>query len=227
MRVLIADDHAVLREGLSVLVDAEADMEVVGEAADGAEAVEAALRLKPDVVVMDLTMPRRGGVDAIQEIRAQAPAVKVLVLTMHDDPSYLRAAIAAGGGGYLVKSAAGAELVEAIRRVGAGETYLNLSVEAQRAHELMREVNQTRDRSGHKVPASRLSRREREVLDLVAHGYTNREIAERLGVGKKSVDTYRLRLSEKLGLRTRADLVRYALEVGILAPDSESRRDKP
>lgn len=213
IRVLIADDHAVLRAGLRMLIGAQPDMDVVGEAADGAEAVQKVLDTRPDVALVDITMPGSGGIKAIERIRQECPKTRVLVLTMHDVPAYLRSALAAGASGYIVKSAADSELLSAIRAVHRGHTVLDADLA----------VMVVQGRLGRKAagsrgggPVSPLSPREREVLDLVAQGYTNQQIAERLGLSVRTVETYRSRLVEKLGLRSRADLVRYALESGLL-----------
>lgn len=213
IRVLIADDHAVLRAGLRMLIGAQPDMDVVGEAADGAEAVQKVLDTRPDVALVDITMPGSGGIKAIERIRQECPKTRVLVLTMHDVPAYLRSALAAGASGYVVKSSADSELLSAIRAVHRGHTVLDsdLAVMAMQGR-LGRKAAGSRGGA----PVSPLSPREREVLDLVAQGYTNQQIAERLGLSVRTVETYRSRLVEKLGLRSRADLVRYALESGLL-----------
>lgn len=213
IRVLIADDHAVLRAGLRMLIGAQPDMAVVGEAADGAEAVQKALETRPDIALMDITMPGSGGIKAIERIRQECPKTRVLVLTMHDVPAYLRSALAAGASGYVVKSAADSELLSAIRAVHRGRT----AVDPDLAVMVLQGALGRRAAGGQgNEPMDTLSPREREVLDLVARGYTNHQIAERLGLSVRTVETYRSRLVEKLGLRSRADLVRYALESGLL-----------
>jgi DNA-binding NarL/FixJ family response regulator len=215
IRILIADDHAVLRAGLRMLIGAQADMEVVGEAADGEEAVRRAAELRPDIVLLDITMPGMGGIKAIEEIRRRAPATRVLVLTMHDVPAYLRSVLAAVGSGYVVKRAADAELLSALRGVHGGRTVLDPSLAVR---VVQGGIGRRGPAPGTPVLASPLSQREREVLDLVAQGYTNQQIADRLGLSVKTVETYRSRLVEKLGLRSRADLVRYALDSGLFGP---------
>jgi two-component system, NarL family, response regulator NreC len=212
IRILIADDHTVLRAGLRMLIGAQPDMEVVGEAADGEAAVRKALETRPDVVLMDITMPGSGGLKAIERMREECPKSRVLVLTMHDVPAYLHSALAAGAAGYVVKSAADSELLSAIRSVRRGRTVLDPALAATVVQAALRK----------RVPGAQvggslnlLSPREREVLDLVAQGYTNRQIADRLGLSVKTVETYRTRLVEKLGLRSRADLVRYAVDSGL------------
>jgi two-component system, NarL family, response regulator NreC len=217
IRILLADDHPIVRSGLRALVDTQRDMEVVGEAADGAEAVEQAERLRPDVLLLDLSMPRLGGLAAIRFVAAKAPGTKVLVLTMHDEPAYLRQALAAGSAGYLAKMAVDIELVAAIRAVCRGETYVHSSLTSALVPS-----------SGSRPPAAGdrleiLSAREQEVLHLLARGYTNQQAADSLAVSVKTIETHRARLFDKLGLRTRAELVQYALDRGLLHPDGSPR----
>jgi two-component system response regulator NreC len=195
-----------------MLIGAQADMEVVGEAADGEAAVAATVEARPDVALIDITMPGGGGVRAIERIRAASSRTRVLVLTMHDLPAYVRLALAAGAAGYVVKRAADAELLSAIRAVHEGHTVVDPRLAAQ-----LVQVRH-RGREPGAAPASPLSPRERDVLELVAQGYTNQQIAGRFGVSVKTVETHRARLTEKLGLRSRAELVRYALDSGLLAP---------
>jgi two-component system response regulator NreC len=215
IRILLADDHPILRAGLRMLVSSGADMEVVAEAGDAAMASAEAARTQPDVAVLDLDMPG-GGIGAIPKIHEVSPATRVLVLTIHDDLAYLRAALAAGGVGYLVKTAADTDLLNAVRTVRQGRTYIDVALrdsgEPQAA---------TRADDGVVHPSVPLSERELQVLELVALGYTHREIAEQVQLSIKTVETYRARVAEKLALRTRAELVRYALETGILAPGSD------
>lgn len=206
-RVLLADDHAILRAGLAMLVRAQPDLEVVAEAADGIEALEKIRRTKPDVVILDLTMPRMSGFDALREIVRDHPDTKVLVLTMHDDPAYGRSLLAAGALGYVTKRAADRELLTAIRAVREGRQFVDVT----QAEDML-------PRSAARVPLSRelLSQRERQVLVLLARGHTHQEVADRLALSIKTVETYLSRLTSKLGLHRRAELVRYALETGIL-----------
>lgn len=211
IRILIADDHAVLRAGLRMLLDAQPDMEVVGEAQDGQEALERVRQLTPDVVLLDVTMPRAGGLEVIEAIRRTSPRSRVLMLTMHDDEGYLKEALAAGGSGYVLKRAADAELLTAIRAVHRGGTYLH----HEHARALLEGmVDRQRTQEAGQEPV--LSRREQEVLRLIALGYTNRQAAEMLYLSVKTVETYRARVMAKLGLHTRAELVRYALRHGLL-----------
>jgi two-component system response regulator NreC len=213
IRVLLADDHAVLRAGLRMLINAQPDMEVAGEASSGEEALRLARELTPDLVLMDISMPGAGGIEATAQIRRDCPKVRVLALTMHDDPAYLRSVLAAGGSGYILKRAADTELLSAIRITHRGETYLAPSL----AGAVVQEVLGRRAKKGEgDLPGDSLSEREREVLRLVAQGHTNQQVADRLALSVKTVETYRARLMEKLGLKSRADLVRYALSTGLL-----------
>ena len=205
IRVLLADDHAILRAGLRMLLESQPDMTVVAEAADGEEAIRRAGGCRPDVAVVDLTMPGLSGVETLERLRREVPETRLLVLTMHDDPGYARLALAAGASGHLIKDAESGELLAAIRAVHRGRTVVQVGAEV------------TRDGPGRAaVPA--LSPREREVLKLLAHGHTNREVADRLSLSVKTVETHRARLSDKLDLHSRADLVRLALDLGLLEP---------
>lgn len=211
LRVILADDHAVVRAGLAALINAEPDMEVVGEAADGRQAVAMARELRPDVVVMDLTMPVMSGLEATRQIAREDGAPGILVLTMHDDPHYLYSVLEAGGSGYVLKSSADTDLMTGIRTVAAGGAFLTPSATR---HLLRDYVEGQRETGGH----DRLSDRETEVLQLTAAGYTSQDIARKLHLSPKTVDTYRQRVMEKLDLHHRADLVRYALRRGLLTP---------
>jgi two-component system response regulator NreC len=215
IRVLLVDDHAVLRAGLKALLNAEPDIEVVGEAADGQVAIEAAHRAQPDVIVMDIQMPRLSGLEATRALRANGSTSKVLILTMHAESQYLLPLLEAGGSGYVLNSGADTELIEAIRTVYRGEVFLYPA-----ATKLL--VDGYLDRSAREGdPFDGLTEREREVLKLVAEGYSGTEIAERLIISPKTVDTYRERIMQKLGLRHRYELVRYALRKGMLKADPE------
>jgi two-component system response regulator NreC len=213
---MIADDHAILRAGLRMLVNAQADMEVVSEAADGEKAVQTARETKPDVALLDLTMPRVGGMKALHELERDCRKTRVLVLTMHDDPAYLRSALAAGACGYLLKRAVDAELIAAIRAVHRGGIF----VDPRLANVLVQDVLAKRGtKSGSTRSANILSHRELQVLTLVARGFTSAEIAKQIFVGVKTIETYRSRLAEKLGLRTRSDVVRFAVQMGLLTSE--------
>lgn len=215
IRVLLADDHAVLRAGLRMLINAQPDMEVVGEAATGEEALRYARAMKPDVVLMDITMPGVGGIEATGRIARDCPRVRILVLTMHDDAAYLRSVLAAGASGYVLKRSADTELLSAIRITHRGGTYLEPALAGVVVQEAL--GRKARRREG--PPGEALSERERDVLRLVAQGHTNQHIADRLCVSVKTVETYRARLMTKLGLKSRVELVRYALSAGLLTPE--------
>jgi two-component system response regulator NreC len=217
IRVMIADDHAILRAGLKMLVNAQADMEVVSEAPDGEKAVQAARETSPDVALLDLTMPRVGGMKALEQMARDCRETRVLVLTMHDDPAYLRSALAAGASGYLLKRAVDEELIAAIRAVHRGGVY----VDPRLANVLVQDVlAKSSTKTGRTKPASILSKRELQVLGLVARGYTSAEIAKQIFVGVKTIETYRSRFAEKLGLQTRSDVVRFAVQMGLLTPET-------
>jgi DNA-binding NarL/FixJ family response regulator len=218
IRVLIADDHAVLRAGLKLLIGAEPDMEVVGEAADGPEAVRRAHTTVPDVVLLDLSMPGGRGTQTIEELVRRAPTAAspphVLVLTMHDDAASMQAALLAGASGYIVKKAADIELLTAIRAVYRGRTFVDLTRPGEEARSPgNRPDSRNSPPGGQPKP---LSPREGEVLRLLAQGHTYREAADQLGVSVKTIETHRKRLADKLGLKSRAQLFRFAIDVGLL-----------
>lgn len=203
VRVLIADDHALVRSGLRALIEAQPDLEVVGEAEDGVVALARCQKLAPDVVVMDLTMPGRGGIGATEDIRRECPNTKVVVLTMHDDETYVRLARLAGAAGFVLKKALATELIRAIRAAQAGRTHFPPTELAPVSRAASPALDLITDR-------------EREVLTLIALGHTNAAIASKLHISEKTVETHRAHIVEKLGLRTRADLVHFALEHGLL-----------
>lgn len=211
IRVLLADDHVVVREGLKALINAHPGMEVVGEAGDGAAAVELAKKLDPDVVVVDVSMPGMGGAQAAARLRAARPDRKILALTVHEDKSYLRLMLEAGAAGYVLKRAAVGELVQAIRAVAAGGTYLDPAMAGSVVHDFVRPPA-----AGREGPAVELSEREAEVVRLIALGYSNKEIASRLALSVKTIETYKTRSMEKLGMRSRVDIVQYASRRGWL-----------
>jgi two-component system, NarL family, response regulator NreC len=223
IRVMIVDDHAILRAGLKMLVNAQADMEVVSEAPDGEKAIQEVRETRPDVTLLDLTMPRVGGMKALQEITRNCQETRVLVLTMHDDPAYLRSALAAGASGYLLKRAVDAELIAAIRAVHRGGIF----VDPRLASILVEDVlGKKGTKTSPTQPIKILSDRELQVLRLVARGYTSAQIAKQIAVGVKTVETYRSRFAEKLGLRTRSDVIRFAVQMGLLTPETlESEPD--
>lgn len=202
LRVLLADDHAVVREGLKSLVNAQPDMTVCGEAGDGPAAIAVAGQCAPDVAVVDVSLPGLNGAEVTARLREECPACKVLALTVHEDRSYLRLLLAAGAAGYVLKRAAATELIQAVRAVAAGGTYLDPSLAGA-------VVNQMKLNGGTGATAE-LSDREAEVVRAIARGYSNKEIASRLNLSVKTVETYKTRSLEKLNLRSRVDIVRYA-----------------
>ncbi len=217
IRVLLADDHSVLRAGLVALLEAEPDIEVVGEAADGLDCIDKAMVLTPDVILMDVNMPRCGGLEALARISEDLPETRVLMLTMHDDVGYLRHVLASGGAGYVLKSAASEDLLSALRTVHDGGVYIH----PHHAHLLvMDEPDDGRSDTAAESDLVRryesLSERESEVFRLVSLGHSNSEIAELTFLSVKTVETYKARLKRKLDLESRASLVRAALELDIL-----------
>jgi DNA-binding NarL/FixJ family response regulator len=217
LRVVLADDHAVVREGLKALVNAQPDMRVVGEAADGEAAWRIAKELVPDVLVLDLSMPLLGGADATARVRRDCPTVKVLALTVHEEQLYLTQLLRAGASGYVLKRAAAVELVRAVRSVASGGTYVDPSLTGTLVAGYL-----DAERAAEPPEHDALSDREREVLLRIARGFSNKEIAAELGLSVKTVETYKARMSEKLGLRTRVDIVRYAAQRGWLGEPPEA-----
>lgn len=209
VRVLLADDHKIVRDGLRLLIDGQPDLQVVGEAGNGREALSCCETLKPDVVVMDLSMPELNGLQATAMLKAEHPQVKVVALTVHEDETYLWQLCQAGAAGYVLKRSAGDELIHAIRAVIAGQPYYDSSL----AGKLL--AGQVSRPAGHLQPYE-LSRREKEVLILLAWGHSNKEIAASLALSIKTVETYRVRIGTKLGLRSRTEFVQYALRQGWL-----------
>ena len=219
IRVLIADDHVVLRRGLTMLLNAEPDIEVIGEVGDGREAIAKTVEVAPDVILLDITMPHLGGIDAIHLIKEKRPEVAILILTMHDNEAYLRQALKAGALGYITKKAAESELISAIRAVHRGEIFIYSSL----TRALVQEVIYS-DSSGQQSEADgkeKLSRRELEVLRLVAQGYTNKQVADKFCLSLKTVESYKARVMDKLNLCSRVELVRYAFQHGLLDSDLE------
>jgi DNA-binding NarL/FixJ family response regulator len=210
VKVLIADDHGVVRGGLRMILDRQPGVEVVGEAADGAEAVAATLALRPDLAILDVSMPKLTGLQAAREIKLQAPAVDVLMLSMHDDERYLFDALKAGASGYVLKHEADQALVDAVDAVGRGEPFLTNAAQRSLVRAWMAD-----DSTGPREP---LSPREQEVLKLVAEAHTNREIGAVLHLSEKTVESHRANLLRKLGMRDRVELVRYAIRRGLIEP---------
>ncbi len=212
VRVLLADDHAVLRSGLRLLLESQDSFQVVGEASSGLAALALAEELTPDLILLDLSMPGLGGLEALPSLRRVAPDVKILVLTMHDNAQYLRRALEEGASGYILKKAADVELLSAVQTIMRGEMYVHPSLTRGLIEDVIApRLEEAQD------PWESLSDREQEVLRLVALGHTSAEIADRLALSPKTVDTYRRRGMEKLGLKTRAGLVRFALQHGLLS----------
>ena len=219
IRVLLVDDHTVLRAGLRLLLSAQPDMEVIGEASDGREAVDAAARLTPDVILLDISMPGMGGIEAVEALRRIQPGVRVLILTMHDDEEYLRQVLRSGASGYVLKKAADTELLSAIRAVHRGEIFVYPSLTRVLVEELFDRRNRVAARDA-KSEHDGLSEREREVLRLVALGHSNQQIAEILILSVKTIETHKARIMAKLGVRSRAELVRYAIKKGLLPTET-------
>ena len=214
IRILLVDDHLVLRAGLKALLETERDMRVVGEAGTGEEGIEKANTLRPDVVVMDLSMPGMGGLDATRTITKDVGA-KVLVLTMHSEEDYLLAVLDAGGSGYVKKTSADEDLVEAIRTVARDEVFLYPT-----AARLLLQGFRVKNEDREPDPLDILSERERDVLQMTAEGFSSSEIGEKLFISPKTVDTYRSRIMRKLELHHRSELVRFALDTGLLKPSN-------
>ncbi len=210
IRILIADDHGVLRAGLRVLLNAEPDMQVVGEAAGGHETLRLASALRPDVVLLDLSMPDLGGIEVTRRVRAALPETRVLILTVHEDERLLREAIRAGAVGYIVKRAVETELINAVRTVWRGDLYVHPAM----TRVLLKGLAPSSPAD--EQPIESLTPRDTEVLRLIALGYTNREIADILSISVRTVESHRANIMDKLGLRGRAALVRYAREHGLL-----------
>ena len=209
LRIVLADDHAVLREGLAALINAQPDMEVAGHAVDGHMLLQQTQECQPDVVVIDISMPGMNGIQATAAVRQAHPEVQVVVLTRHSERGYVRQMLQAGARGYVLKQAAAEDLIGAIRAVVAGGTYLDASLTDQIVQKFVAAPSGA-------LPESDLSERETDVVRLTAHGYSNKEIATQLGISVKTVDTYKMRAMEKLGLHSRAELFRYALQRGWL-----------
>jgi DNA-binding NarL/FixJ family response regulator len=210
MRILIADDHGIVRSGIRLLLERQSDLEVVAEAGDGVEALEEALACRPDLLILDVGMPRMTGLQAAREIRAHLPEARVLMLSMHDDERYLFEALKAGASGYVLKGEADQDLVGAVRAVGRGEAFLTNAAERSLIREWMVDNSQG--------PAVPLTPREEEVVKLIAEAHTNAQIAEILHLSEKTVESHRANLLRKLGMRDRVELVRYAIRRGLVEP---------
>lgn len=212
-RILLADDHEVVRSGLRMVLDSVPDLEVVAEAGDGAEAVERALSDDVDLAVLDVSMPRKTGLQAAQELTKRKPELRVLMLSMHDDERYFFEALKVGASGYVLKTAANQDLIEACRAAMRGEPFLYPAAVTALIRDYL-----DRAASGESTPEDPLSPRELEVVKLIAEGYTSEEIAEQLFISKKTVDRHRANMLEKLGMRNRVELTRYAIRRGLVEP---------
>jgi RNA polymerase sigma factor (sigma-70 family) len=213
IRVLVADDHAIIRDGLQVMLGNQPDMEVVGSATTGREALRRVDESKPDVAIIDISMPELNGIEAIQQILPRHPDIKVIVLSIHETKPYVYRALKAGAKGYLIKETAGVEVVDAVRAVYRSEQYLS-----QRIADLLTDVSfRQLETSIEDNPLEALSPREREILQLVAEGKTSQQIAERLSISPKTVDTYRSRLMHKIGVGDVAGLVKFAIQHGVIS----------
>ena len=213
VRILVADDHRIVREGIVHILNDSPDCEVVAQAADGIEAVELALELRPDVVVMDLTMPRLGGLEAVRRINARLPQIRTLVLTVHEDEEYIVPIIKAGAAGYLIKDTASTELTDAIAKISSGGVYFGPEATKILAEQYQRPTQLAAD------PYGGLTDREREVFHLVVEGKTNKQIAKIMNIALKTANNHRTNMMNKLDLHNTADIVRYAARKGLL-PDA-------
>jgi two-component system response regulator NreC len=212
IRILLADDHTILRAGLKMMLNAQPDMEVVGEAQDGRQALQEAQRLQPDIILMDITMPDMNGIEATKQLKKILPDVKVLILTMHEHEEYVFQALRAGASGYMLKEAADTDLISALRIIQSGQFYLSPTAQSVMVGDYLQRVRTGEEKDSY----SSLTEREREILKLVAEGYTNNQIAERLVISPKTVDTHRTHIMDKLNLHSRAELVKYAMRRGLL-----------
>ncbi len=212
IRILLADDHTILRAGLKMMLNAQPDMEVVGEAQDGRQAIEETQKLQPDIVLMDITMPDLNGIEATRQIKRLVPDVKILMLTMHEHDEYVFQALQAGASGYMLKEAADTELITALHVITSGQFYLSPTAQSVVVGDYLQKVRTGEERDSY----SSLTEREREILKLVAEGYTNNQIAERLVISPKTVDTHRTHIMDKLNMHSRAELIKYAMRRGLL-----------
>jgi len=213
IRILLADDHALVRAGVRRILDAEPDLTVVAEASDGAEAVELARSTSPDLAVLDISMPRMTGLQAVREIKRRAPSVQVLMLSMHDNEQYFFTALKAGAAGYVLKSAADEDLVSACRAAMRGDSFLYAGVASTLVRDFL-----DRMRRGERTPRSVLTAREDEVVKLIAEGHSSKEIAATLVISYKTVERHRANILAKLGMRDRTELTRYAIRAGLIEP---------
>ena len=210
LQILLADDHGIVRSGLRMLIERQVGMRVIAEAEDGVEAVERSVRERPDVAILDVAMPRMTGIQAAREIKAHSPATSVLLLSMHDEERYMLDAFRAGASGYVLKRAADADLIEAVRTVSNGGSFLSASTQGALVKEWIEH--------GDDQPRDPLTPRELDVVKLIAEAYTNKQIAEILKVSEKTVESHRANVLSKLGMRDRVELVRYAIRRGLVEP---------
>ena len=213
IKVLLIDDHAIMRDGIRAILSLHDDIDLVGEASEGQEAIEKTRELSPDVVIMDVAMPDMDGIEATRRIRKESPNVKIIMLTQYDNKEYVLSAIKAGAAGYVPKRALGSELISAVRAVNRGESFLYPSAAAALIDEYRRQAK-TAD------PYEQLTPREREILKLIAEGHTSREIADKLFISLKTVTGHRTKIMEKLGLRNRTELFKFAVRKGLLTLDA-------
>ncbi|MCL5962591.1 MAG: response regulator transcription factor [Chloroflexi bacterium] len=216
IRIFVAEDHGIVREGIRLLIEAQPDMEVVGEASNGQEAVDQARELRPDVMLVDLGMPLVSGLDVIKLIKKHCPETRALVLTIHNSDDYFFRSLDAGASGYVLKGAASADLLQAIRAAHRCEIYLHPSMSTKLVADYLRRVKSGQERDTYDA----LTEREKEVLRLIAEGYTNQEISSMLTLSPSTVQTHRAHLMEKLNLRTRTDLIKYAIRKKLIEVDS-------
>jgi two-component system, NarL family, response regulator NreC len=212
IHILLADDHTILRAGLKMMLNAQPDMEVVGEAPDGRQAITETQRLQPDIILMDITMPEMNGIEATRQIKKLVPESKILILTMHEHDEYVFQALRAGASGYMLKEAADTELISALHIIHSGQFYLSPMAQSVLVGDYLQRVRIGEEKDSY----SSLTEREREILKLIAEGFTNNQIAERLVISPKTVDTHRTHIMDKLNLHSRAELVKYAMRRGLL-----------
>jgi len=215
-KILVVDDHALVREGIIALLKIYDDIEVIGEASDGLEAIEKVKKINPDIILMDISMPRLGGFEAVTEIKKIAPHAKILILTQYDDKEYISRFLKAGVSGYLLKKAVGSDLITAIRAISRGELYLHPSITSEVVAGYLRSGKQVIV----KDPYEKLTDREKQVLKLIAEGHTHKEIAEILNISVKTVIAHQTNISEKLDVHTKSDLMKFAIQKGIIKIDT-------
>jgi DNA-binding NarL/FixJ family response regulator len=215
-RILLADDHALVRRGLRLVLDAEPDLEVVGEAGNGAEAIQLALGIDVDLAILDISMPRMTGLQAVAELRRRKPELRTLILSMHENERYLYESLKAGASGYVLKSVADRDLVEACRAAMRGEAFLYPGAETSLIRDFLRQARAVA--AGESLREDPLTSREQEVVKLIAESYSTRQIADALVISEKTVDRHRTNILEKLGMHDRVELTRYAIRRGLVEP---------